>query len=119
MALSSNPTWNLSPGTLVFPTVIASFTIDAASSFSSQGIDFVRLRDAASRICDFIWDNLEQSGAARSNPQVREIHILSRASPGTAHTIKEAEVGFADEYRHYTTREGALEASPLGSEPGE
>jgi len=59
---------NLSPGTLVSTTVIASFTIDATSSFSSQGIDFVRLRDAASRICGFIWDDLEQRGAARSNP---------------------------------------------------
>jgi hypothetical protein len=108
---------NLSPGTLVFSTVVASFTMDATNSFSSQGIDFVRLRDAAGRICGFIWDDLEQRAAARSKPQVREILLLSQASPSTTHTIKEAEVGFADEYPHYATREEALEASPLGSEP--
>ena len=108
---------SLSPDTLVFSTVVASFAMDGTSSFPSRGTDFFRLRDAADRVCGFIWDDLEHRGAARTSPQVREILLLSQASPGTSHMINNNEVGFADEYRRYTTREEALEASPLGLEP--
>jgi len=105
-----------SPGTLVFSTVVARFTIESTSSSTTGGTFIFKLRDSADRICGFIWEDLERAAPAKLMPQAREILLLSQASPGTSYMMSGEEVGFADEYRRWRTREEALKAPSRGME---
>lgn len=96
------------PGTLVFSTVVANFRIDAFSSPTTRGSIF-KLRDSADRVCGFIWDDAERTQSTRPEQQVREILLLSQASPGTLSAMKSEDVGFAEEYQEQKTKEDSSE----------
>jgi hypothetical protein len=115
---------NLSPGTLIFSTVVVSFALDTARTTTAQGTCFFRLHDTADRVCGFIWDDIapepvSEQHAPSPSSLVREIFLLSQASPGAVSIlVNTPEIGFADEYRHCTTRDEAVEAveaaAPVG-----
>jgi len=99
------------PGTLIFSTVIASFTIDTNSAETATGSSSLfRIYDSSHRVCGFIWDDLGHTVPTSPLLQQREIILLSQASPGTAHRLPTEVIGFADVYRPRMSREEAVEA---------
>ena len=119
-ALPEQPDWKqrkpsdrsrFSPGTLLFSTVVARFTLESTSSSIPGGTFISKLRDSTHRMCGFIWKDLERVASEENLQEAREILLLSQVSPGTSYMFNRKDVGFADEYRQRITREEALEAS--------
>lgn len=104
-------TENLEPGTLVFHTVIAHFTIDARITPFPHRSACCRIRDGSGRICGMIWESTDSPA-----PAIRPLILLSQASPATTSMLgdgRDAHIGFADEYKYSTVQEGACDGENM------
>jgi hypothetical protein len=113
------PESRLSPGNLVFRTVVANFTMDTRSTFFSAQDRFFRLYDTAGRVCGLIWEDFGEIDLHKQDRQVREIILLSQAAPGTTSVLKDgrdSRIGFHDEYQFCDTGEQARKLSQQGIE---
>jgi len=104
------------PGTLIFSTVIASFKVEPTSSSISLGRFVFKIRDSSNRICGFFWDESEYLAAEEYPQHVREILLLSQASPGTASMFRLESAEFHEEYQVCKTEEEAFNASANGQD---
>ena len=104
------------PGTLVFSTVVARFTVESKSSSTTGGTFIFKLRDSDDRVCGFIWEDLNRVAPEKPMQKTREIILLSQASRGTSYMMSNGDVGFANEYRQRRTREEAMEMLLRGME---
>lgn len=99
------------PGTLIFSTIVASFTVEPTSSSISLGRFVFKILDSSDRVCGFLWDESESIASEKYPHNVREILLLSQASPGTANMFSLESVEFHEHYQLCKTKEEALKAS--------
>lgn len=93
---------NEPPGSLIFSTVIATFTVETVSFVASPHMSCFRLRDGEGRVCGFILNELGLRSPA-SETEAGEVLLVSEAYLGYSYTGFITDVGMDEEYRRQET----------------